>query len=122
MLEITAWAVKVKSKIWLEDDGGVILGEGRLDLLKAIDLEGSILKAAKKLNMSFRRAWSHLESSERNFGIKLLIRQRGGNNGGKSVLTPEAKTLIQKFDEFTKEVNEVTEERFQSIFGKDWKV
>lgn len=40
--------MKIKSKIWLEKRNGLIFGEGKSELLKAIDETGSISKAAKK--------------------------------------------------------------------------
>ncbi len=46
---------KIKSKIWIESDGKILLGEGRVQLLKAIKETGSLSKAAKKLNMSYKK-------------------------------------------------------------------
>lgn len=37
---------KIKSKIWIESNGQILLGEGRVSLLKAIDETGSLNKAA----------------------------------------------------------------------------
>jgi len=54
--------VKIKCKVWLEKDGEIILGRGREDLLKAIIVCGSLYKAAKKLDMSYRAAWVKLEA------------------------------------------------------------
>ena len=39
---------KIKSRIWIEADNSVLLGEGRVHLLKAIDETGSLSKAAKR--------------------------------------------------------------------------
>ena len=33
---------KIKSRIWIEADGDILLGEGRVALLKAIESTGSI--------------------------------------------------------------------------------
>jgi len=55
--------VKIKCKVWLEKDGEIILGRGREDLLKAIIVCGSLYKAAKKLDMSYRAAWGKIRSS-----------------------------------------------------------
>ena len=42
---------KIKSGIWIEANGSILLGEGRVSLLKAIDEEGSLSKAAKSLGL-----------------------------------------------------------------------
>ena len=39
---------KIKSRIWIEVDDKVLLGEGRVNLLKAIKKTGSLSKASKK--------------------------------------------------------------------------
>ena len=49
---------KIKSRIWIEADGDILLGEGRVALLKAIESTGSLSKAAKSLKMSYKKAWS----------------------------------------------------------------
>jgi len=40
---------KIKSRIWIEFEDHVLLGEGRVKLLKAIEETGSLSKAAKSL-------------------------------------------------------------------------
>ncbi len=110
--------LRVRSKIWLEKAGKPVLGFGRLTLLKAVDTEGSISKAAKRCNISFRRAWSYLNSAEKNFGIKLLDRKKGGAGGGRSTLTPEARRLIEKFDSLSHDTGRYASERFEDLFKR----
>ncbi len=109
--------MNVKSKVWLEKEGKAVFGAGRLSLLKAIESEGSISGAARKLNMSFRHAWSTINSAEENLGIKLIVRKKGGAGGGESSLTEEAGILIKKYSILFKEVSDFSEDRFQSIFS-----
>ena len=45
-----------KFKLWFEVEGKPVIGEGRADLLLEIYECGSLSKAAKKLNISYRRA------------------------------------------------------------------
>ena len=49
--------ISVQTKVWLEKEGRPVFGIGKLGLFKAIRREGSISKASKKMNISFRRAW-----------------------------------------------------------------
>jgi molybdate transport system regulatory protein len=110
--------LSVRSKIWLEKAGKPVLGVGRLTLLKAVDTEGSISKAAKRCNISFRKAWSYLDSTEKNFGIKLLDRKKGGAGGGRSTLTPEARRLIERFDSLSHDTDRYASERFEDLFKR----
>jgi molybdate transport system regulatory protein len=43
----------------------IAIGPGKIALLKAIDRTGSITAAAKKLGMSYRRAWLLLDEVNR---------------------------------------------------------
>jgi molybdate transport system regulatory protein len=89
----------IKSKIWIEDQkGAMVFGPGRLDILGAVERYGSILAAAKSLNMSYRAAWGKIKATEQCLGKPLLTRQVGGISGGGSELTPFAKALVKKFE------------------------
>ena len=108
--------MNVKSKVWLEKEGKAVFGAGKLSLLEAIESEGSISGAARKLNMSFRHAWSTINSAEENLGIKLIVRKKGGTGGGESTLTKEAGVLMKKYSILFEEVLDFSKERFHSIF------
>src|SRR6516165_3458846 len=49
------WTVGVR--IWVERDGQAVLGHGRLELLEEIERSRSISAAARRMRMSYRRAW-----------------------------------------------------------------
>jgi molybdate transport system regulatory protein len=102
-------------KVWFEEDGRPVFGEGRYRLLRTIEQEGSISKAAKKLNISFKNAWAHLGRAEQNLGIKLLERTRGGTGGGHTLLTDRAKELISIYERLNNDVKVYTEKRFTDL-------
>lgn len=108
--------MEVKSKVWLEEKGELVFGVGKTTILKSIEETGSINKAAKKMNMSYRRAWSYVVSIEKRIGQPLLIRVKGGKDGGGAVLTKYAKDLLNKFENMEKEVEEFVNERYKTIF------
>lgn len=110
--------MKVKSKVWLEKDGKLVFGSGKMLILKTIRQTGSINKAAKKMKMSFRHAWSCICSAEKRLGVSLLIKVKGGRAGGGALLTNYAKGLIDKFEKLEKEVNAFTDKRYKNIFHK----
>src|SRR5579875_1412326 len=90
------WTVGVR--LWLERAGEAILGPGRLELLKAIDSCHSISAAARKLGMSYRRAWLLIDSINRAAGEEMVRRQTGGRDGGGAELTARARAAIAAYD------------------------
>lgn len=110
--------MKVKSKVWFERDGELVFGAGKMLILKSVHKTGSINKAAKEMGMSFRHAWSYIRSAEERMNRPLLIRTKGGKNGGGAVLTGYAKDLIEKFNELDEEVRIFTNKRYRELFRK----
>lgn len=45
--------MEIKYKIWIEEDGKVLFGRGRDDILKAVEDRKSLNAAVKKLEMSY---------------------------------------------------------------------
>ncbi len=104
------------TKIWIEDgQGKTVFGAGQLKILEVIDKEGSISAAAKAMNMGYRSMWGKLQKIEQRVGKQLLIREKGGASGGKSVLTPDAKILVQKFKLLHHKINENALKEFTEI-------
>lgn len=92
----------IKSRIWIESDGNMLLGEGRMQLLKAIEETGSLSKAAKSLNLSYKKAWHLLDSINKSAKRPATINTIGGKGGGGAQLTDYGKSLITTFDEINK--------------------
>lgn len=90
---------KIKSRIWIEAKNHVLLGEGRVQLLKAIETEGSLSKAAKTLGLSYKKAWSLIDSVNKSAKEPVTINSTGGKGGGGAELTAYGKKLIAAFDE-----------------------
>jgi len=111
--------MKIKSKIWLEKNGRIFFGSGKCLILKAVAETGSINQAAKKMNMSFRHAWSYIHTAEKRLGKPLLVKLKGGKDGGGAVLTDYAKDLLKKFDQLEEEVRTFTDKRYKEIFKHD---
>ena len=87
----------IRGKHWIELQGKPVLGSGRARLLKAVDLEGSILGAAKATGIPYKRAWTHLKEAERSLGARLIIPVRGGAGGGGTRLSPLGRRLLRAY-------------------------
>jgi molybdate transport system regulatory protein len=93
---------KIKSRIWIEIDGHILLGEGRVSLLKAIAKQGSLSKAAKSLGMSYKKAWSLIDAINKRAEKPVISTSIGGKGGGGAILTAYGKSLIDTFDTINK--------------------
>lgn len=93
---------KIKSRIWIESNNNVLLGEGRVHLLKAIQETGSLSKAAKSLKISYKKAWQLIDSVNKSAKEPVTINSIGGKGGGGAELTSYGKSLINVFDEINK--------------------
>jgi molybdate transport system regulatory protein len=77
--------------------GEVTFGAADARLLRTIDEHGSVSAAASELGRSRARATGRLDDLEAAFG-SLVERTRGGTGGGGTELTPDARTLLARFD------------------------
>lgn len=106
---------KIKSRIWIESNDKVLLGEGRVHLLKAIDETGSLSKAAKSLNISYKKAWQMLDSVNKSAKKPVTINNIGGKGGGGAELTEHGKALIKVFDDINKNCWTFLDEQLEKI-------
>ena len=93
---------KIKSRIWIEAGDNVLLGEGRVRLLKAIDETGSLSKAAKSLQISYKKAWTLIDAVNKSSTQPVTFTSIGGKGGGGAILTEYGKKLIIAFDDINK--------------------
>lgn len=78
------------------ENGGKI-GHGKIRLLEMIAQHGSISRAAKEMNMSYRRAWLLVDEVKRMFRTPVLETQHGGSGGGSARLTSFGHAVIGRY-------------------------
>lgn len=80
----------------------VMLGPGKADLLELIRETGSISAAGRRMNMSYKRAWSLVEALNSYFSEPVVESTRGGSSGGGARLTEAGDrvlTLYRRFEQ-----------------------
>lgn len=77
----------------------IAIGPGKAQLLRAILETGSISQAAKKLGMSYMRAWKLIQTSNRCFRQPLVSALRGGYSKGGAMLTPTGLRVLKMYDQ-----------------------
>jgi molybdate transport system regulatory protein len=77
--------------------GDVLLGPGRADLLQGIAETGSISAAGRVMGMSYRRAWTLVETMNAAFAAPLVESTRGGAKGGGARLTEAGQRVLTHY-------------------------
>lgn len=80
--------------IRIDFDNGQQVGHGKIRLLENIATHGSISRAAKEMNMSYRRAWLLADEINSMFQSPVLETQHGGSGGGHARLTSFGHALV----------------------------
>jgi molybdate transport system regulatory protein len=70
------------------------IGIGKIELLEGIALTGSLSQAARRMRMSYRRAWLLLADLNKGFDRPVVHSSTGGRGGGGAVLTPLGVRLV----------------------------
>ena len=108
--------LKLRYKIWLEKNEEKVFGEGPLDILLRVERTGSLRQAAEEINMSYSQAWNLIKDLEKRLEFNLLERKVGGERGGGSEITEEARKLMTKFKLFLEEADQSLNSLYKKIF------
>lgn len=95
-------------------------GPGVATLLRNVEKKGSLLGAAKEMNMSYSKAWNIIKNLESEWHIKITDRETGGKGGGGSTLTPKAKRLLERYEKFNEEGRKQLDALFEQYFNEEW--
>lgn len=102
---------KIKFKCWIEEDGEKIYGPGPNELIKHIQNEGSLSKAASKMNMSYKKAWDLIQNLNKHSEEAWVILKKGGQHGGGAEITEHALKAIQEFEELQQSLNDLVKKQ-----------
>ena len=89
-----------RHKLWVEQDGRLVMSDYRVRLLELVAETGSLARAAESMGLSYRRAWGKVKELEANLGLQLVTSEAGGAGGGHTALTPAARSLVNAYERF----------------------
>jgi molybdate transport system regulatory protein len=95
----------------IDFQNGSQIGHGKVRLLELIAEHGSISRAAREMNMSYRRAWLLADEMNRMFKSPVLETQHGGAGGGAARLTSFGHAVIGHY--------RTMEAQTMKLFGKE---
>jgi molybdate transport system regulatory protein len=99
--------IVVRSKVWLEKDGKLLMGWGRATLLERIDQLGSISAAARSMKLAYRNAWLWVEAINHLTPRPLVEKVTGGTRGGRARLTEEGRRIVNEYKAKRASVREI---------------
>src|SRR4051794_31511391 len=93
------------------------VGPGKIALLEAIRDTGSISAAARKLGMSYRRAWMLVDDLNRRLSKPVVAAAPGGKSGGGTTLSPTGRKLITLYRGFERKALRHTSSETRSLLA-----
>lgn len=88
---------KTQFRLRVDSNRQRAIGPGKVALLEAIIATGSISAAARKLRMSYRRAWLLIDDLNHQLHSPAVSRVKGGKKGGGSDVTATGKKLVRLY-------------------------
>jgi molybdate transport system regulatory protein len=108
--------MKPKVKVWVAFSDELKFGDGRARLLQLIDQHGSLQKAAREIEMSYRNAWGYLGELERAAGFKFVERIPGGGPRSGMRLTKKARRFLARYSKFRHGLDRAIARHFERAF------
>ncbi len=70
--------IEIRLRHWVYVDNTKFFGPGRLELLHHIEATGSIAQAAKAMGLSYKKAWTMIDSLNSLGHPPYVVTQKGG--------------------------------------------
>ena len=99
--------IEVECHISIKKDGKYFLNPLKTQLLKEIRKSGSLNSAAKNMEISYQHVWTMIDEMNRIAPLPLVLKQRGGANGGGTAVSEYGETMIREYLIIQAEINKV---------------
>src|SRR4026209_2558383 len=100
---------EIRIRCWIDIDGVRFFGPGRAELLSLIDDSGSIVKAARAMGMSYKKAWDMVDEMNTRGKKPFVVARKGGDKGGGSELTDTARKMLSKYNKLMNKLNAIVD-------------
>jgi molybdate transport system regulatory protein len=95
--------------------GDIAIGPGKAELLEHVQQSRSIARAAKRMRMSYMRAWTLIKTMERCFKQPLVKAARGGVKGGGAALTETGQKVLSLYHRLETEGLQATQATWSEL-------
>ena len=93
----------------------IAVGPGKAELLEHLQQTRSIARAAKRMKMSYMRAWTLVKTMERCFKQPLVRAARGGAKGGGAALTETGQKVLTLYHRLETESLQATQATWNEL-------
>ena len=107
----------VKAKFWVTLGPRTLFGDGKADLLEAVDRLGSLRRAALSMGMSYRYAWGLLRELDEAAGFAFLEHSGTGPRTNLH-LSEHGRRFLQDYRTFRAPLDAMTEKAFRRVFRR----
>lgn len=89
----------MKPRLRVTCGNNIALGPGKMELLARLVETGSLSEAARRMDMSYMRAWTLIKTMEKCFKAPVVAAERGGKAGGGMRLTATGRLALALYQE-----------------------
>ena len=100
---------EIRIRCWIDVEGARFFGPGRAELLTYIDESGSIVKAAKAMGMSYKKAWDMINDMNKAGSKPFVVARKGGDKGGGSELTENARKMLTRYNKLMDKLSSIVD-------------
>ncbi|WP_034919916.1 winged helix-turn-helix domain-containing protein [Gillisia sp. CAL575] len=102
---------QIRVKCWIEEKGEKFYGPGPHELVKQIQKEGSLSKAAEQMHLSYRKGWEMVQKLNLYSEEPLIILKKGGPHGGGAKVTPHALAIFEEYENLQLKIQELIKQQ-----------
>lgn len=113
-----ACETRIASRYRVYRGAEIVLGPGKAELLGLIDETGSLSKAARRMDMSYNRAWLHVKVMNEVFAEALVTTSRGGAGKGGAALTEAGREVLGLYRRMEAEAEAATAATREALVGR----
>jgi len=95
----------------------IAFGPGKLELLALVAETGSISNAAKRMDMSYMRAWSLIQTMNTCFKEPVIAAARGGHERGGAELTATGMEVLKLYRQMQKDGLKAVQADWRALQG-----
>jgi molybdate transport system regulatory protein len=95
--------VRILPRIRIVLGNQIAVGPGKAELLQLVRETSSISEAARRMGMSYMRAWSLVQTMNRSFREPVILARRGGQSRGGASLTSTGERLLILYQRMERE-------------------
>ncbi len=108
-------AARVQFRLRIGDGKSWAIGPGKVALLEAIGETGSISAAARKLDMSYKRAWDLVTGMNDALDKPAVTTAPGGHSGGGTTVTDVGRQIVETYRAIERAAASHTARQIQSL-------